>query len=106
MEGITLTFIIYIVYIAVALKTQEDENIISPYECGFDPSVGSRLGFSYRFFLISILFLIFDVEISLILPLPYEHVDNNLGVWVMLFLLILIVGLVYEYYNGALSWVV
>jgi len=48
-----------------------DYESLSPYECGFDPNSLTRVTFSYRFFLISILFLIFDVEIALILPIPF-----------------------------------
>ncbi|WP_139119054.1 NADH dehydrogenase subunit 3, partial [Pseudoalteromonas sp. BMB] len=54
--------LVYLVFLFISLRVERNENNASSYECGFDPRVGSRLGFSYRFFLISILFLIFDVE--------------------------------------------
>lgn len=77
---------------------------VSSYECGFDPYSLTRLVFSYRFYLISILFIIFDVEISLILPCPF-FVGIDLGIWIFLiFIFVLIVGLIYEYYYGSLDW--
>lgn len=77
---------------------------VRSYECGFDPYRYTRLSFSYRFFLISILFIIFDVEISLILPIPFL-IDRDLGVWIfLLFILILIFGLIYEFVCGSLDW--
>lgn len=74
------------------------------YECGFDPNSSTRLVFSYRFFLISILFIIFDVEISLILPVPFLLL-RELGIFVfVIFILVLLVGLIYEYIYGSLDW--
>lgn len=71
----------------------------SPFECGFDPSLSARLPFSMRFFLLAVLFLIFDVEIVLLMPIPlvisfssWERVVV-LGV---IFVLILLVGLFHE----------
>lgn len=74
------------------------------YECGFEPNSKTRLVFSYRFFLISILFIIFDVEISLMLPIPFV-VESVMGLWIFfVFILVLIVGLLYEYNYGSLEW--
>lgn len=78
--------------------------IISSYECGFDIKSKARLVFSYKFFLISILFVIFDVEISLIISIPF-FIIRELGVLIFLiFIFILIIGLIYEYYYGSLDW--
>nr|YP_010729364.1 NADH dehydrogenase subunit 3 [Ophioleila elegans]WED07069.1 NADH dehydrogenase subunit 3 [Ophioleila elegans] len=82
-------------------------NKIFPYECGFDPINSPRLPFSFRFFLISILFLIFDLEIALLLILPFAIPLNNspLSIFpLIIFILILIIGLVYEWINGGLDW--
>lgn len=74
------------------------------YECGFEPYSYARVPFSYRFFLISILFIIFDVEISLILPVPFL-IESGLGIWIfIIFILVLIIGLLYEYIYGSLEW--
>lgn len=74
------------------------------YECGFEPRSYTRLSFSYRFFLISILFIIFDVEISLILPVPFL-MRRDIGLWIfLLFLIVLAFGLIYEYMCGSLDW--
>lgn len=78
---------------------------IGGYECGFNSFCGARLGFSFRFFLISILFLIFDVEITLILVIPYIS-GRIMGLGVFgVFLFVLVGGLLYEYDYGALEWV-
>nr|YP_009685862.1 NADH dehydrogenase subunit 3 [Aphyosemion gabunense]QDV92590.1 NADH dehydrogenase subunit 3 [Aphyosemion gabunense] len=79
----------------------------SPYECGFDPLGSARLPFSMRFFLVAILFLLFDLEIALLLPLPWgDHLPNPLlsFTWASLVLILLTLGLVYEWLQGGLEW--
>nr|YP_008994249.1 NADH dehydrogenase subunit 3 [Ophiacantha linea]AGQ49783.1 NADH dehydrogenase subunit 3 [Ophiacantha linea] len=79
----------------------------APYECGFDPINSSRLPFSFRFFLVAILFLIFDLEIALLLPLPFTTAfSNNQSsfLFIILFIIILIIGLWYEWIKGGLDW--
>lgn len=77
-----------------------------PFECGFDPKDKARIPFSLRFFLIVILFLIFDVEISILLQLPYqldyEHFKGRLGL--IIFVWILLLGTVEEWRRGILDW--
>lgn len=77
----------------------------SGYECGFNFIRNTRVSFSYRFFLIGILFLIFDVEIVLLLSVPYVQIEIMLINIFNIFILILIIGLIYEYYCGSLEWV-
>nr|YP_009112550.1 NADH dehydrogenase subunit 3 [Nephrops norvegicus]CEK40200.1 NADH dehydrogenase subunit 3 [Nephrops norvegicus] len=87
------------------LITDREKN--SPFECGFDPKGSARLPFSLRFFLIAVIFLIFDVEITLLLPLASTIHLTNLFSWAFtgaLFLLILLFGLYYEWHQGALEW--
>jgi NADH-quinone oxidoreductase subunit A len=83
-----------------------DEEKISPYECGFEPFEDARIQFDVRFYLVAILFIIFDLEIAFLLP--WSIVFNNLGfdvfIGMFLFLLILIVGFIYEWKKGALDW--
>nr|BBM35012.1 NADH dehydrogenase subunit 3 [Liparis punctulatus] len=80
---------------------------LSPYECGFDPSNSARLPFSLRFFLVAILFLLFDLEIALLLPLPWS--DQLMSpmltlFWATTILILLTLGLVHEWLQGGLEW--
>nr|WIF29609.1 NADH dehydrogenase subunit 3 [Hylomys suillus] len=79
----------------------------SPYECGFDPMGSARLPFSMKFFLVAITFLLFDLEIALLLPLPWASQNYNLYSSVMIALMlisILALSLAYEWYNKGLEW--
>nr|YP_010956530.1 NADH dehydrogenase subunit 3 [Physiculus nematopus]WMY89623.1 NADH dehydrogenase subunit 3 [Physiculus nematopus] len=84
-----------------------DYEKLSPYECGFDPLGTARLPFSMRFFLIAILFLLFDLEIALLLPLPWGDQLNNPSLtllWAMSVIVLLTLGLIYEWLQGGLEW--
>nr|YP_010693041.1 NADH dehydrogenase subunit 3 [Rhagoletis pomonella]QVT11213.1 NADH dehydrogenase subunit 3 [Rhagoletis mendax]QVT11226.1 NADH dehydrogenase subunit 3 [Rhagoletis zephyria]QVT11148.1 NADH dehydrogenase subunit 3 [Rhagoletis pomonella]QVT11161.1 NADH dehydrogenase subunit 3 [Rhagoletis pomonella]QVT11174.1 NADH dehydrogenase subunit 3 [Rhagoletis pomonella] len=88
-------------------KTLTDREKCSPFECGFDPKSSSRLPFSLRFFLITIIFLIFDVEIALILPMILIIKISNIFMWTItsiIFIIILIIGLYHEWNQGMLNW--
>nr|YP_010730289.1 NADH dehydrogenase subunit 3 [Blondelia inclusa]WEG23156.1 NADH dehydrogenase subunit 3 [Blondelia inclusa] len=88
-------------------KTITDREKNSPFECGFDPKSSSRLPFSLRFFLITIIFLIFDVEIALILPIILIIKFSNLMMWTItsiIFIIILLLGLYHEWNQGMLNW--
>nr|QNE85706.1 NADH dehydrogenase subunit 3 [Schoenomyza litorella] len=88
-------------------KTIVDREKSSPFECGFDPKSSSRLPFSLRFFLIAIIFLIFDVEIALLLPIILILNYSNLMMWTttsIVFILILLLGLYHEWNQGMLNW--
>nr|AMK97177.1 NADH dehydrogenase subunit 3 [Homola orientalis] len=106
---ITLIFASAVMIIATILskKTILDREKMSPYECGFDPKGSSRLPFSLRFFLIAVIFLIFDVEITLLLPIASIVNITNIFSWFFTsisFFLILLLGLYYEWNQGALDW--
>nr|AZH80876.1 NADH dehydrogenase subunit 3 [Paratya caledonica]AZH80877.1 NADH dehydrogenase subunit 3 [Paratya caledonica] len=91
----------------LAKKTILDREKNSPFECGFDPKGSARLPFSLRFFLIAVIFLIFDVEITLLLPLASIMKFTNIKSWVFVggfFILILLLGLYHEWNQGALEW--
>nr|YP_009562239.1 NADH dehydrogenase subunit 3 [Cheliceroides longipalpis]QAU56485.1 NADH dehydrogenase subunit 3 [Cheliceroides longipalpis] len=104
MESIGLVIIVYMIFMFIFYKNMMDMESLSGYECGFEPKSFTRIFFSYRFFLISILFIIFDVEISLMLPVPFL-MESEMGMWVfIIFLMILILGLLYEYMCGSLKW--
>nr|ACL27249.1 NADH dehydrogenase subunit 3 [Larimichthys crocea] len=84
-----------------------DHEKLSPYECGFDPLGTARLPFSLRFFLIAILFLLFDLEIALLLPLPWgDQLASPLLTffWATAVLLLVTLGLVYEWLQGGPEW--
>nr|YP_009115782.1 NADH dehydrogenase subunit 3 [Temnopleurus hardwickii]AJC10790.1 NADH dehydrogenase subunit 3 [Temnopleurus hardwickii] len=79
----------------------------SPYECGFDPLNSARLPFSFRFFLVAILFLLFDLEIALLFPLPAANIISDPATLLLvstIFMTILTLGLVFEWVNGGLEW--
>nr|QGT77211.1 NADH dehydrogenase subunit 3 [Tenuilapotamon latilum]QGT77237.1 NADH dehydrogenase subunit 3 [Longpotamon parvum] len=102
-----ISIIIMILTSILAKKTILDREKISPYECGFDPKGSSRLPFSLRFFLIAVIFLIFDVEITLLLPITSVINLSNIFSWlstIIFFLIMLLLGLFYEWYQGALEW--
>nr|YP_009330796.1 NADH dehydrogenase subunit 3 [Batagur trivittata]APD80702.1 NADH dehydrogenase subunit 3 [Batagur trivittata] len=87
--------------------TKPDNEKLSPYECGFDPLKAARPLFSIRFFLVAILFLLFDLEIALLLPLPWAiqlpHPTYTLT-WAFIIMLLLALGLLYEWVQGGLEW--
>nr|YP_009442775.1 NADH dehydrogenase subunit 3 [Myotis albescens]ATO90615.1 NADH dehydrogenase subunit 3 [Myotis albescens] len=79
----------------------------SPYECGFDPMGSARLPFSMKFFLVAITFLLFDLEIALLLPLPWASQTDKLTnmLFMSLFLIsLLIISLAYEWMQKGLEW--
>jgi len=83
-----------------------DDAKLSPYECGFEAFDDSRMKFDVRFYLVAILFIIFDLEIAFMFP--WAVVLEELGVygfWAMfVFLAILVVGFAYEWKRGAMEW--
>nr|YP_001491416.1 NADH dehydrogenase subunit 3 [Diodon holocanthus]YP_009364278.1 NADH dehydrogenase subunit 3 [Diodon liturosus]ARF02921.1 NADH dehydrogenase subunit 3 [Diodon liturosus]BAF51940.1 NADH dehydrogenase subunit 3 [Diodon holocanthus] len=84
-----------------------DHEKLSPYECGFDPLGSARLPFSLRFFLVAILFLLFDLEIALLLPLPWGDqltTPTLTFLWASTVLILLTIGLIYEWLQGGLEW--
>nr|UFR83237.1 NADH dehydrogenase subunit 3 [Lasiopodomys raddei] len=79
----------------------------NPYECGFDPMSSARLPFSMKFFLVAITFLLFDLEIALLLPLPWAmQFPDMISLATMAFVLvtILALGLAYEWTQKGLEW--
>jgi len=83
-----------------------DPEKLSPYECGFEAFEDARMKFDVRYYLVAILFILFDLEIAFLFP--WAAVINDIGfagfVSMMVFLAILVVGFVYEWMKGALEW--
>jgi NADH-quinone oxidoreductase subunit A len=83
-----------------------DSEKLSPYECGFEAFEDSRMRFDVRYYLVAILFIIFDLEIAFLFP--WAVVLDSIGLFgfvaMMIFLAILVVGFVYEWKKGALEW--
>nr|YP_010890393.1 NADH dehydrogenase subunit 3 [Melomys cervinipes]USN94174.1 NADH dehydrogenase subunit 3 [Melomys cervinipes] len=79
----------------------------NPYECGFDPTSSARLPFSMKFFLVAITFLLFDLEIALLLPLPWAIQTTNITIMMtsaFILVTILSLGLAYEWLQKGLEW--
>ena len=83
-----------------------DSAKLSPYECGFEAFEDSRMKFDVRFYLVAILFIIFDLEIAFLFPWAIVLQDIGwFGFWAMfVFLGILVIGFIYEWKKGALEW--
>ena len=83
-----------------------DPDKLSPYECGFEAFEDARMKFDVRYYLVAILFILFDLEIAFLFP--WAVVINDIGLAgylsMMLFLAILTIGFVYEWMKGALNW--
>ena len=90
---------------ALSPKNPDPEKL-SAYECGFEPFNDSRMEFDIRFYLVAILFIIFDLEIAFLFP--WAITLGNIGLFgflsMMLFLFILTIGFIYEWKKGALDW--
>ena len=120
MSGILLDYLPLVVFVAVALALalvlllvpflvaykQPDPEKLSAYECGFNAFDDARMKFDVRFYLVAILFIIFDLEVSFLFP--WAAAFGHLGVagfWsMMVFLAVLTVGFIYEWKKGALEW--
>ena len=102
--SVILSLIIFVLSFLVSQKADDREKLTA-YECGFNPFEDSRNEFDVRFYLVAILFLIFDLEISFLFPfIASFHCINFVGLYSMFFFLfILTVGFVYEWQKGALD---
>nr|YP_448913.1 NADH dehydrogenase subunit 3 [Sclerophasma paresisense]ABB81897.1 NADH dehydrogenase subunit 3 [Sclerophasma paresisense] len=104
---VMLATIVMMLSSTISKKSIIDREKSSPFECGFEPMNKSRLPFSLRFFLIAVMFLIFDVEIALLLPMPILLLTSPVKTWMitgMIFIMILLMGLYYEWNQGMLKW--
>ena len=103
--AVGLALVIVVASMVVAWQ-KPDTDKLSAYECGFDPFEDARGRFDVRFYLVAILFIIFDLEVAFLFPWAVALGDIGLlGFWSMVvFLGVLTIGFVYEWKKGALEW--
>lgn len=96
----------FIVLNYISSPSKPDAEKFSAYECGFEAFGDARMKFDVRFYLVAILFIIFDLEVAFLFPWAITLGDiGNLGFWsMMVFLGVLTVGFIYEWKKGALDW--
>nr|ADO60378.1 NADH dehydrogenase subunit 3 [Sericinus montela] len=100
--------IMMILSLILSKKSFLDREKCSPFECGFDPKSSARIPFSLHFFLITVIFLIFDVEIALIFPIIKTfYLINFINMFKVsfFFLLMLLIGLYHEWNQNMLNWI-
>ncbi len=103
--ALAISLVLLVVPFLIAYK-QPDPEKLSAYECGFNAFDDARMKFDVRFYLVAILFIIFDLEVSFLFPWAVAFGDLGLyGYWsMMIFLGVLTVGFIYEWRKGALEW--
>ena len=103
--AIALGLVLILAAVVLAVRNPDPEKV-SAYECGFNAFDDARMKFDVRFYLVSILFIIFDLEIAFLFPWAVAFQDiSMLGFWsMMVFLGVLTVGFAYEWKKGALEW--
>jgi NADH-quinone oxidoreductase subunit A len=120
MSGLLQDYLPLIIFVAVAAAIglvlliapfivayqQPDPEKLSAYECGFNAFDDARMKFDVRFYLVAILFIIFDLEVSFLFPWAVAFGEIGVfGFWaVMIFLAVLTIGFIYEWRKGALEW--
>nr|BAH59394.1 NADH dehydrogenase subunit 3 [Apaturina erminea] len=104
---ILISNILMIISFIISKKSLLDREKCSPFECGFDPKCLARIPFSLHFFLITMIFLIFDVEIALIFPIIPNFLMVKFIIWYKIsffFIIILLIGLYHEWNQNMLNW--
>ena len=90
----------------VLARQKPDSEKLSPYECGFEPFADARAKFDVRFYLVAILFIIFDLEVAFLFPwaVSLAHIGLFGFFSMIVFLAVLTIGFIYEWRKGALEW--
>jgi NADH-quinone oxidoreductase subunit A len=120
MEALLLEYLPILIFLGIAVgmtlmilmasfviaRQRPDTEKLSPYECGFEPFEDARGRFDVRYYLVAILFIIFDLEVAFLFPWAVSLGNIGMfGFWSMMFFLaILTIGFVYEWKKGALEW--
>nr|QQQ88639.1 NADH dehydrogenase subunit 3 [Hyalella cajasi] len=103
-----VSFALFLTALVLGVKSDKSREKVSPFECGFDPFKKSRVPFSLRFFLVTIIFLVFDVEMALLFPLGLMKMTSDLlfvGLSGLVLILVLMLGLIHEWNQGGLNWI-
>nr|YP_010478313.1 NADH dehydrogenase subunit 3 [Nesophrosyne sp. 17 GMB-2012]UVI59757.1 NADH dehydrogenase subunit 3 [Nesophrosyne sp. 17 GMB-2012] len=102
-----LVMLLLMLITTISKKSVIDSQKSSPFECGFNPVSYTRLPFSIHFFIIAILFLVFDIEIIMVLPMILTVKTASIKTWIITtssFITILTLGLFHEWNNGMINW--
>nr|BDI12966.1 NADH dehydrogenase subunit 3 [Abarenicola claparedi oceanica] len=105
--AIIIPIIVFFIAWILSMRTFMDREKTTPFECGFDPKSSARIPFSLRFFLLAVIFLVFDIEIALLMPLPMSipsFIPTPVLYGSTFFLIILMIGLAHEWREGSLDW--
>nr|QGZ10082.1 NADH dehydrogenase subunit 3 [Oncopsis nigrofasciata] len=105
--NLTIVIVLMLMINLITKKSMIDKEKLSSFECGFNPMSTKRMPFSIHFFLIAAIFLIFDVEIIIIIPMIMTMKTSILISWLITtlsFIFVLILGLYHEWTNGMLNW--
>ena len=103
--AIGMGVVLLLAALVIAVRNPDPEKV-SAYECGFNAFDDARMKFDVRFYLVAILFIIFDLEVAFLFPWAVAFADGTMvAFWsMMIFLLVLTVGFAYEWKKGALEW--
>ena len=103
--AVALGLVLILAAVIIAVRNPDPEKV-SAYECGFNAFDDARMKFDVRFYLVSILFIIFDLEVAFLFPWAVSFSAIGwLGFWsMMVFLAVLTIGFIYEWKKGALEW--
>ena len=94
-----ISILIILITLTIREKSIKEREKITPFECGFSPFKKARRPFSIRFFIVTLIFLIFDIEIALVLPIGILAKNNHITIWAMtavIVIIVLLVGLLHE----------
>nr|YP_009500746.1 NADH dehydrogenase subunit 3 [Paracarsidara gigantea]AWU49005.1 NADH dehydrogenase subunit 3 [Paracarsidara gigantea] len=104
---IIMMLIIIMIIPLINIQKNKDREKNSPFECGFDPMSNSRISFSIQFFTVSLMFLIFDIEISILMPMPVLIMMSKTYLWIYTMAILvftLLMGLILEWKEGSMNW--